>query len=178
MIMAATDYLGALEEAISAVGSGTESPITSGVIVIRLGLAAIIGMVIGQVYRHTFTGRQLSPTLPDTHVLLCMGGALIWMVVGNSLVRAFGLAGTIGLIRYRTVVRDPKDTTILLFSMVMGMACGLGQLMVATVGSAMVIVVLFVLSRSHRRRADRQAEQDAELLDLLNDEGDDPPPPL
>ena len=45
----------------------------------------------------------------------------------------YSLAGTIGLIRYRTRVRDPKDTTILLFSMVMGMACGLGQFKVAIV---------------------------------------------
>jgi len=55
------------------------------------------------------------------------------------------------LIRYRTIVRDPKDTTILLFSMVMGMSCGLGQVMVALIGTAVVLSVLVLLFLGQRR---------------------------
>lgn len=164
-----------LDRAIEAIGATPEEALETDTIVIRITLAALIGLILGQVYRHTFTGRRFSPTLPDTHVLLCMGGALIWLVVGNNLVRAFGLAGTIGLIRYRTVVRDPKDTTILLFSMIMGMACGLGQLVVAIVGTCMIIVVLVILNYRHRQRVRKQAQQSADLLDLLK-EGDEAPP--
>jgi len=160
----------ALEPVIDAIGATPEDGLATDTIVIRIGLAALIGFVIGQGYRYTFTGKRFSPTLPDTHVLLCMGGALIWMVVGNNLVRAFGLAGTIGLIRYRTVVRDPKDTTILLFSMILGMACGLGQLVVAIVGTGMIIIVLFILNLRHRRRIRKQARQSADLLDLLKED--------
>ena len=99
---------------------------------------------------------------------------MIWLVVGDNLVRAFGLAGTIGLIRYRTVVRDPKDTTILLFSMVMGMACGLGQFVVALLGTAVIVCVLSFLYFSHRREQTTRSRQSANLLDLFDtteDEG-------
>jgi uncharacterized membrane protein YhiD involved in acid resistance len=148
-------------------------------IAFRLIAACIIGWLIGQVYRRTYTGQRFAPTLPDTHLLLCLGGAIIWLVVGVNLVRAFGLAGTIGLIRYRTVVRDPKDTTILLFSMVMGMACGLGQVAVAIISTAVVLNVLILLHFGHRRTRSTANRKTAELLDLFdgNQRGNPNPPP-
>ena len=100
---------------------------------------------------------------------------MIWLVVGDNLVRAFGLAGTIGLIRYRTVVRDPKGTTILLFSMVMGMASGLGQLTVAAVGTGVVLFALAFLHRAHRRKQAIEAVESKDLLALMADE--EPPVP-
>ena len=155
-----------LVNALSRIGEDAGVPADD--IVWRLLAAAFIGWLIGAAYRRTFTGRKFSSTLPDTHMLLCLGGAMIWLVVGDNLVRAFGLAGTIGLIRYRTIVRDPKDTTILLFSMVMGMACGLGQLVVAIIGTAFIICVLALLHLRHRRALAVQAKQSASLLDLFD----------
>ena len=67
------------------------------------------------------------------------------MIVQENLVRAFGLAGTIGLIRYRTVVREPKDTTVLLFAMVVGMAVGLGNYPVAVLGALFATIALALL---------------------------------
>jgi uncharacterized membrane protein YhiD involved in acid resistance len=132
----------------------------------RMISAAIVGWLIGQVYRRTFTGVRFNPTLPDTHVLLALGGALIWLVVGNSIVRAFGLAGTVGLIRYRTMVPDPKDTTILLFSLVMGMACGIGLLVVAWVGTLVLLMVMILLHKGHRRQHAAEAEN-VRILELF-----------
>ena len=167
------DFLDAnkwLDDIVESVGATPEDSLGVNEVLFRLVAACVTGYLIGQVYRRTFTGKKFGPTLPDTHMLLCLGGALIWLVVGNNLVRAFGLAGTIGLIRYRTVVRDPKDTTILLFSMVMGMACGLGQYAVALVGTIVVLLVLVLLHRSHQRAKAHQARKSKDLLDLLKDE--------
>jgi uncharacterized membrane protein YhiD involved in acid resistance len=160
-----------LDDAIESVAGAKDGQLGIDEVVIRLVAACVIGWLIGQVYRRTFTGKRFGPTLPDTHMLLCLGGALIWLVVGNNIVRAFGLAGTIGLIRYRTVVRDPKDTTILLFSMIMGMACGLGQLAVAILGTIVVLNVLILLHYRHRKAQAHQAKKSADLLDLLDTGG-------
>ena len=70
---------------------------------------------------------------------------MIWVIVATSLVRAFGLAGMVGLIRYRTPVRDPKDNVMVFLSMGIGMACGLGQVAVAVVSTAFLTVVLFAM---------------------------------
>ncbi len=129
-----------------------EDGLTPEEILLRLLFAVMIGSLIGFVYRYTYTGRKVRASMPHTLLLLCLGGALVWLVVGNNLVRAFGLAGTIGLIRYRTRVNNPKDTTILLFSMIMGMACGLGQYMVAIIGTFVVLAVLVMLQMGTRMR--------------------------
>jgi uncharacterized membrane protein YhiD involved in acid resistance len=159
-----------MERLFEALGGTSDVSLGADVIAYRLVAACILGWLIGQVYRRTYTGQRFSPTLPDTHLLLCLGGAIIWLVVGDNLVRAFGLAGTIGLIRYRTIVRDPKDTTILLFSMVMGMSCGLGQMVVAFVSTAVVLNVLILLHYGHRRARAEANKKTTDLLGLFNDE--------
>lgn len=138
-------------------------------IVARLTAALIIGWVLGFVYKRTHTGSKFSPGIPHAQMLLVVGGALIWLVVGDNLVRAFGLAGTIGLIRYRTRIRDPKDTPVLLFSMVLGMACGLGQYVVASIGLVFVVITLCWLYYSDRwTRAGWESSSEAlqQLIDV------------
>jgi len=143
------------------------------VVLLRLGMACVIGWLIGYVFRHTFTGKKFTPTLMDTHMLLALAGAMIWVIVQDNVARAFGLAGTIGLIRYRTIVRDPKDTTLLLFSMLLGMACGLGQYPVAIVGSIIVLFTLLWLHFADRRRREVEASKTKGLLDLMREGEDD-----
>ena len=106
-------------------------------------------------------------------MLLSLGGALIWLIVADNLVRAFGLAGTIGLIRFRTRIRDPKDTTVLFFSMILGMACGLGQFWIAGMGTAFVSATLVGMSVSHRRQQQSWAADSKELGSALGIDDDD-----
>ena len=128
----------------------------------------MVGWSLGFFYKRTHTGERFQKAIPHAQMLLAVGGALIWLVVGDNLVRAFGLAGTIGLIRYRTRIRDPKDTTVLLFSMILGMACGLGQYEIAAIGLIFVILTLHWLSFSHRREQKRWAAPSDELRDLID----------
>jgi hypothetical protein len=83
-----------------------------------------------------------------TQVLLCLGGALIWVIVGNNLARAFGLGGALSLIRFRTPVRDPKDTVVVFFSIIIGMACGLGQYSTALIGTGVLGIILTFMRRA------------------------------
>lgn len=137
-------------------------------IIVRLAIALVIGFVLAIIYQRTYTGLTFSKSIFHTQVLLAVGGALIWLVVGDNLVRAFGLAGTIGLIRYRTRISDPKDTTVLLFSMILGMACGLGQLWIALIGLGFVVIGLYLLSILHPRRATDSPIGAKELQDLMD----------
>lgn len=166
-------FLDQLDRIMKQYGGTTDERLGADIVLLRLLIAGMIGWLIGYVYRQTFTGKKFSPTLPDTHMLLALGGALIWLVVGNNMVRAFGLAGTIGLIRYRTIVRDPKDTTLLLFSMVLGMAAGLGSYEVAAVGFFMTIFTLLWLYYNDRRQRNAEAAKTKNILDLLRDDDED-----
>jgi uncharacterized membrane protein YhiD involved in acid resistance len=83
----------------------------------------------------------------QAQVLLCVAGAMVMVIVGNSVARAFGVAGAAGIVRFRTPVEDPKDSTLLFLLVGLGMACGVGLLEVAGLGTAFLCVVLVVLDR-------------------------------
>lgn len=164
-----------VDQLVQAAG-GTETAYPPLEIVARLAIALLIGWAVALVYRHTYTGVRFTNSILHTQVLLALGGALIWLVVGNNLVRAFGLAGMIGLIRYRTRIRDPKDTTVLLFSMILGMAAGLGQYVVAGIGTAFVVVGLlgtYLFDRHDRARLAGGPQELREMLDESDDDDDD-----
>lgn len=80
-----------------------------------------------------------------TIILLCVGGALVWLLVADKLVRAFGLAGALSLIRYRTNMNDPKDNSMVLFAILFGMACGVHQYYTAAVGVVVLSALLIIM---------------------------------
>jgi hypothetical protein len=57
-------------------------------------------------------------------------------VIGDSVARAFSLVGALSIVRFRTVVRDTKDTAFVMFAVVVGMAAGAGAFRVAIAGIA------------------------------------------
>lgn len=114
--------------------------------VIALLLAAILGFVLAMIYHWTYTGKkERRGQMVYTIVLLCLGGSLVWLIVADNLVRAFGLAGALAMIRYRTRMQDPKDTTMVFFAIIIGMACGLHQYFLAVFGTFFIGLVLWVI---------------------------------
>ena len=134
-----------------AVSTGDPVP-TADVIAARAALAVVLGFLVVGVYRLT-TGRRAEPgTLPTTLVLLAVLIALVTMVIGNSVARAFGLVGALSIVRFRTVVEDTRDTAFVIFAVVVGMAAGAGYGLLAAVGIPVVAVAALVMSLFDRRR--------------------------
>lgn len=111
---------------------------------LRLGLAALIGLVITAIHQRGAHDPQ-APALAHAQILLCVAGAMMMALIDDSLARAFGIAGAASIIRFRTPVDDPKDAVVLFLLMGLGMACGLGVLTLAGAGSAMLCVFLVLL---------------------------------
>ena len=84
-------------------------------------------------------------------MLLSIGGAFIWIVVADNLVRAFGLAGALSLIRFRTVVKDPMNTIKVFYAIIIGMACGLSQYYVAVIGTTFICITLTLIYYAKKR---------------------------
>jgi len=66
-------------------------------------------------------------------------------VVGANLARAFGVVGIAGLIRYRAKIDDPKDASVMLAGLGVGLACGVGLLYLAAGATAFLLALLWVL---------------------------------
>jgi anti-anti-sigma factor len=101
----------------------------------KLVASAVIGMLVTVVHRQYRSEKSSNPALDQAQVLLCVSGALMMIIIGNSVARAFGIAGAASVIRFRTPVEDARDITILFILMGLGMAAGLGALAVAGLGT-------------------------------------------
>lgn len=122
------------------------TPVHLDELILRLLLALALGGVVACVYR--FTLRSQSPETASfvaTLVLLSVIIAMVTQVVGESVGRAFTLVGALSIVRFRTVVEDTRDTAFVIFAVVVGMACGLGNLQVALIGLVIVSAAAFAL---------------------------------
>jgi hypothetical protein len=134
------DFISQLTAAASSQSGTSHSPLD---VLVALSIATLLGSFLAMIYNLTYTGKrgerhQISYTI----ILLTLGGSLVWLLVADSIVRAFGIAGALSVIRYRTRVQDPKDTTLLFFGVIIGMACGLHSYAVAALGTLFISVVL------------------------------------
>lgn len=81
----------------------------------------------------------------QSQIMMAIVGALVMLIVGASLARAFAIAGTAGLVRYRAKIDDPKDASVMLACLAVGLASGVGLLYLAVAGALFIVGVLWVL---------------------------------
>jgi anti-anti-sigma factor len=153
-----TDELAGLPQL--ATGSVLDTPATSqsrltlwrpALVLVKLLAAALVGLLVTAVHRPSGTGRQ-NRAMEHAQVLLCVSGTMMMIIIGDSLARAFGIAGAASIIRFRTPVDDPKDVTVLFLLMGLGMAVGLGAFAAAGLATAFLCVFLMLLSRAAEQR--------------------------
>ena len=114
-------------------------------VAIRLVLAVILGAMVAWVYQRTRDKADITPTFPVTLVLLSALIAMVTQVVGDNVARAFSLVGALSIVRFRTVVRDTQDTAFVIFAVVIGMAVGASDLIVAGIGVVVVGAAAFIM---------------------------------
>jgi uncharacterized membrane protein YhiD involved in acid resistance len=115
---------------------------------LRFIVALLLGGAVGLIFRLSHGGgRDDSLPFLMTLVLLPALIAMVSVVIGNSVARAFSLMGALSIVRFRTVVEDTRDTAFVIFSVVVGMAAGAGLLIVALIGIPCVGLAAIVLNR-------------------------------
>lgn len=115
-------------------------------VVIGLGLAFLLGIIITQVYSRTHKGTTYSQSFCHTVILMAMVVAVVMMIIGSNIARAFSLVGALSIIRFRTAVKDARDTGFVFFAMAAGMACGTGFYLTGLTMTVMVCLLLLLLS--------------------------------
>jgi hypothetical protein len=110
----------------------------------RLPLAAALATVLAVRPRRKGTPKRQLPVI-QTQIILAIVGAVVMLVVGTSLARAFGIVGAAGLVRYRARIDDPKDAGVMLSTLAIGLACGVGLWVIAVFSTAFILLVLWVI---------------------------------
>jgi uncharacterized membrane protein YhiD involved in acid resistance len=114
------------------------------VALVRLPLAGALGAALALRPRRRGTP-QRTPAVLQTQIILSIVGAVIMLVVGASLARAFGIVGAANLIRYRSKIDDPKDAVVMLCTLAVGLASGVGLYALAVVSTAFIAGALWVI---------------------------------
>ena len=122
--------------------------------VVRLPLAAVLGAALAMRPRRAGTPRR-RPAVVQTQIILAVVGALVMIVVGASLARAFGVVGIAGLVRYRAKIEDPKDAGVMLAALGVGLAAGVGLYWLSPFATVFLLVLLYILETSEPEAAVR-----------------------
>ncbi|MEK4438722.1 DUF4956 domain-containing protein [Paenibacillus sp. FSL K6-2862] len=123
----------------------TDTTLTFSSAVITIGLAILMGAIISLTYMKT-NANTYSQSFTLTMVVLPVIVAIIILLIGSNVARAFSLAGAFSIIRFRSAPGDPKDISYVLFTMASGLACGVGAFGYAVLFTIILCVLMFVLS--------------------------------
>lgn len=116
-----------------------------GRIALRLLLAALLGAALAYRPRRKILVLKRNPYVSQTQILLAIVAAALMIIVGDNAARAFGIFAAVSLVRFRTNIRDPKEITVLLISMALGLASGVGRWDLGLVLALFSLVVLWIL---------------------------------
>jgi len=93
-------------------------------VILVLFWSIVLSIVIAITYRGTHRGVSYSQTFTQNLILLCMIVAMVMLIIGTNIARAFTLLGALSIVRFRNAVKDSRDVGFIFFVMVIGMACG------------------------------------------------------
>src|SRR4051794_27771685 len=111
---------------------------------IALPLATAMGAALAFRPRRRGTPPRSAPVI-QTQIILALVGAIVMLVVGTSLARAFGIVGAANLIRYRAKIDDPKDAVVMLATLTLGLTAGVELYGLALVSAAFLLAVLWLI---------------------------------
>jgi uncharacterized membrane protein YhiD involved in acid resistance len=132
---------------------GTFSPEAPGAlfhpldVVLVAALTALMTFIITKTYQATHRGPSYSQGYIHGLFLMAFCTAIVMMIIGSNIARAFSLVGALSIIRFRTAVKDVRDTAYLFFAIVVGMGCGTGFYLHTLVFTVVTVLFMWGLHR-------------------------------
>ncbi|MFB1082568.1 DUF4956 domain-containing protein [Jeotgalibacillus sp. JSM ZJ347] len=111
---------------------------------IGLFVAFIIGLFIYTVYKKTFSGVIYSHSFNISLIVMAMATSLIIMGISTNVLLSLGMVGALSIVRFRTPIKDPMDLVYLFWTIIAGILCGAGFILLAILGSLLIGLVLIV----------------------------------
>lgn len=122
--------------------NGSAKALTINDILINFLIAVILGMVIYISYRLSHSGAVYSARFNVSLVMLTLITALVMNVIGNNISLSLGMVGALSIVRFRTAIKDPRDTAYVFWAIAVGVCCGVSDYMTAGIGSAVIFFFL------------------------------------
>lgn len=140
--------LDSLTAALTATTSTTTATTVPDTMIV-MGLALIYGLIISLCYLKTNRSMTSQHGFALTLIMLPVILAIIILFVGNDVARAFSLAGTASIIRFRSAPGEPKDIGYIFFALAAGLSCGVGMYLAGAAFTVALSIILVILDRLH-----------------------------
>ena len=116
--------------------------------VLVLFFSILFGLIVAKVYMFAHSSPSYSKSFTIGLVLITPLVASIMLVIGASIIRAFTLLGALALIRFRNAVKEPWDTAIIFWAVVVGMTVGSKLYLFASLILFVIGALLIILSKT------------------------------
>ena len=116
-------------------------------ITMHILVSAVIGLFIFISYVISHKGTIYSKKFGVTLIVLTVMTGTVMTVIGNNIALSLGMVGALSIVRFRTAIKDSRDTVYIFWTIVAGLGCGVGDYVTSAIGSAIVFIVLLVLGR-------------------------------
>ena len=140
-------------------------------IVLNMSAALVLGLVIYLSYRFSHSGAVYSARFNVSLLMMTLVTTMIMNVIGNNIALSLGMVGALSIVRFRTAIKDARDTTYIFWGIAVGICCGVSYYALASIGTGFIFVVLLamgsirsndrylVVIHSDKEEADREIEE-------------------
>jgi len=116
-------------------------------IIIRIAVATVLSIVIYISYWYTHTGTSYSGKFNVSLVTITVLTCTVMTVIGNNIALSLGMAGALSIVRFRTAIKDSRDTAYIFWAVIIGLCSGVADFWTAIIGSAAVFIILLFLGK-------------------------------
>lgn len=152
--------------------ANTSATLTTSQVLMNFVIAAILGIVIFISYLTTHTRVIYSSRFNVSLVMITVITTLVMSVIGNNIALSLGMVGALSIVRFRTAIKDPRDTAYIFWGVAVGICCGVSDFLIAGIGTCFIFVILLIFGniQDNNRyllviRADRNKE--AEIMESV-----------
>ncbi len=117
-------------------------------IIINFLMAVAIGFIIFLSYRFSHAGAVYSAKFNASLWMLTVITTMVMCVIGNNIALSLGMVGALSIVRFRTAIKDTRDTAYIFWCIAVGICCGISDFVIAAIGSAVIFLLMLFISNS------------------------------
>lgn len=115
-------------------------------------VALVLSIFVGLTYKMTYTGVSYNKKFNTSLIMMSLISTMVMSILGSSLALSLGMVGALSIVRFRTAVKDPRDTTYIFWAIGIGLGSGSSNYYIVAVGTVFIAAVSLVMTLVFKER--------------------------
>lgn len=117
-------------------------------IIVNFIAALTVGFIIYLSYRFSHSGAVYSARFNVSLWMLTVVTTMVMCVIGNNIALSLGMVGALSIVRFRTAIKDARDTAYIFWCVAAGICCGVSDFLIAVLGSVIIFLLMLVIGNA------------------------------